>query len=169
MRKQFVTSMAIVLMMPWFAGCGEAQAPQSSATSIAASSFDLAAMRKVIEEKNALFTRAHVTGDQALIDAMFTEDAKSLPPESEPVIGMAAISQLTADYIAYGVSEFSEETADFYGNEELLIDQGDYVMVYGKDKTTERGKYLNVWKKEGGVWKIYSNIWNTNAPATPQK
>jgi ketosteroid isomerase-like protein len=40
-------------------------------------------------------------------------------------------------------------------------------MVYGKDKTTEHGKYLNVWRKENGDWKIYSNMWNANAPATP--
>ncbi len=42
-------------------------------------------------------------------------------------------------------------------------------MVYGKDKTTEKGKYLNVWKKEGGTSKIYSNVWNTNATPAPVK
>jgi ketosteroid isomerase-like protein len=141
MRKQFVASLTNVFLVTGLAGCGEVQAPPSSATSTAASGVDLAAMRKAIEEKNALFTRAHVTGDQALIDAMFTEDAKSLPPESEPEIGRAAISKLTADYIACGVAEFSEESTDLYGNEELLIDQGNYVMVYGKDKTTGKGKY----------------------------
>jgi len=165
----FVTSLVMVAISTGIVGRREAQSPAASNICTAAESFDLAAMRKVIEENNARFTRAHVTGDQALIDAMFTEDAKSLPPESEPVIGRAAISKLTADYIAFGVAEFSEETTDFYGNEELLIDQGNYVMVYGKDKTTEKGKYLNVWKKEGGTWKIYSNVWNTNAPPAPAK
>jgi ketosteroid isomerase-like protein len=169
MRHLFVTSLAVVAAAIGIAGRSEAQTPPASSTCSGTESFDLAAMRKVVVENNARFTRAHVTGDQALIDAMFTEDAKSLPPESEPVIGRAAISKLTADYIAFGVVEFSEETTDFYGNEELLIDQGNYVMVYGKDKTTEIGKYLNVWKKEGGTWKIYSNVWNTNAPPAPAK
>jgi ketosteroid isomerase-like protein len=169
MRHLFLTSLAVVAIVTGIVGRSEAQSPSASTTCSAAGSFDLAAMRKVIEENNLRFTRAHVTGDQALIDAMFTQDARSLPPESEPVIGRAAISKLTADYIAFGVAEFSEETTDFYGNEELLIDQGNYVMVYGKDKTTEKGKYLNVWKQEGGTWKIYSNVWNTNAPPTPAK
>ena len=40
-------------------------------------------------------------------------------------------------------------------------------MVYGKERTVEVGKYLNVWKQEVGVWKIQSDIWNTNAPAAP--
>ena len=169
MRNLFVTSLALVAVVTGIVDRSEAQSPSASTTCSAVESFDLAAMRKVIEENNARFTRAHVTGDQALIDAMFTEDARSLPPESEPVIGRAAISKLTADYIAFGVEEFSEETTDFYGNEELLIDQGNYVMVYGKDKTTERGKYLNVWKQEDGTWKIYSNIWNTNGPPKSSK
>ena len=121
-------------------------------------------MRKVIEANNHRFTAAHVKGDQATIDAMFTLDAKCLPPGADPVIGRAAIAKLTAEYIAGGVSEFSEETTDFYGNEDLLIDQGNYVMVYGKERTRETGKYVNIWRKEEGVWKIYSNIWNANAP-----
>ena len=169
MRHVFVSSLVVVVLATGLVGRSEAQSPPASTSCSATGSFDLAAMRKVIEENNARFTRAHVTGDQALIDAIFTEDARSLPPESEPVIGRAAISKLTADYIAFGVSEFSEETTDFYGNEELLIDQGNCVMVYGKDKTTEKGKYLNVWKQEGGTWKIYSNVWNTNAPPAPAK
>lgn len=138
----------------------------STASSMAGDpGFNLAELRKVIEANNARFTAAHVQGDQATIDAMFTADAKCLPPGADPVIGRAAIAKLTREYLDYGVSEFREDTTDFYGNEDLLIDQGTYVMTYGPDKTRETGKYLNVWKREDGVWKIYSNIWNTNAPA----
>lgn len=62
-----------------------------------------------------------------------------------------------------------EEITAFYGNEDILMDEGSYVLVYGKDNTTERGKYLNVWRREGNEWKIYSNMWNANAPATTAK
>ena len=166
MRHLFLASLAAVAIVTVIVGRGEAQSPSASTTCGADGSFGLAAMRKVIEETNLRFTRANVTCDQALIDGMFTEEARSLPPESEPVIGRAAISMLTAEYIPSGVAEFSEETTDFNGNEELLIDQGNYVMVYDKGKTTEKGKYLNVWKQEGGTWKICSSVWNTNALPT---
>jgi len=149
------------------AGCSRASPPTEPAAVVDATAFDLAAARKVIEGNNLRFTQAHVSGDQATIDAMFTADAKSLPPGADPVVGRDAISKLTADYLAYGVHEFTEETTDFYGNADLLIDQGNYRMVYGKDRVVETGKYLNVWKQEDGVWKIQTNIWNTNAPATP--
>lgn len=39
----------------------------------------------------------------------------------------------------------------------LAAIQDTYLVVYGKDKTKEVGKYMNVRCKEGGVWKIYAN------------
>ena len=120
---------------------------------------DLAAMRAIIEQKYEQFTKAHVEGDVATIDAMFTRDAKSFPPGGEAAVGPAAIHDLTVEYLKAGVKEFREVTTDFYGNAELLIDQGTYTMTWGPDNTTERGKYLNVWRQEDGVWKIHANIW----------
>lgn len=86
--------------------------------------FDLSAMKKTIQENNNRFTAAHIRGDGALIDNMFARDATVMPPGSEPVIGREAISKLTVEYMSYGISEFKEETTDFYGNEDVLVDQG---------------------------------------------
>jgi ketosteroid isomerase-like protein len=160
MLTSFVALLAAV-------GCSDLPASSAASGKAGSNGFNLAEMRKVIEANNDRFTAAHVKGDHATIDDMFTLDAKVLPPGADPVIGRAAIAQLTKEYIEAGVAEFREVTTDFYGNEDLLIDQGSYVMVYGKDRTRETGKYLNVWKKESGVWKIYSNIWNTNAAVAP--
>ncbi len=162
----FVLATAVAVLAG--SGCGHGKDASTPAAQVPVT-FDLAGTRKVIEENNRRFTRAHVTGDQAAIDAMFTREARVLPPGADPVIGREAVARLTAEYIAFGVAEFREDTTDFYGNEDILIDQGNYVMAYGKDKTRESGKYLNVWKKEDGAWKIYSNIWNTNAPPAPVK
>ena len=131
--------------------------------------FDLAAAKKVIEESNRRFTRAHVTGDKATIDNMVTRDAKCFPPNADAVIGRPAIEVLNAEYISYGISEFTEESTDFFGSEEFLVDVGRYVLVYGPEKTRETGKYVNIWKQEDGDWKIYTNMWNTDAPAPPAK
>ena len=127
--------------------------------------FDLAATRRIIEQQNDRFTKAHIAGDSATIDAMFTEDARSLPPGADAAIGPVALHALTMEYLKAGITEFREETTDFYGNEELVVDQGTYVLTYGVTHTIERGKYLNVWKREGDAWKLRTNIWNTDAAA----
>jgi ketosteroid isomerase-like protein len=131
----------------------------------ASATFDLQAACAVVAQKNAAFTAAHVTGDVATIDAMFTRDARALPPGAEPVIGVAALHAFTVEYLRSGVKAFEEQTTDCYGNGDLLVDQGAYVVTYGPDNTVERGKYLNVWVQEDGTWKIRANIWNTSPPA----
>lgn len=138
-----------------------------AAPAASAPAFDLAAARKTIQEKNARFTRAHVVGDSVGMVDVFTEDARVLAPNADPVIGRAAIEVLTSEYLKFGITEFREETTALYGNEDMLIDEGTYVMVYGKAGTVDKGKYLNVWRMVDGEWKLYSNIWNANAPMAP--
>jgi len=38
------------------------------------------------------------------------------------------------EYLNFGITEFREEATDFHGNEDILIGQGNYVIVYGEDK-----------------------------------
>ena len=131
--------------------------------------FDLEATRRLIAEQNERFTRAHVTGDIAVIDSMFAPNATSYPPGGAAVTGLPALHAFTVEYLRAGVTDFREETIDFYGNAEHVVDAGTYVVTYGPAHVTERGKYLNVWTRVDGSWKIKSNMWNTDAPAsTPQ-
>ena len=95
--------------------------------------FDLDATRRLIAEQNERFTNAHVTGDVATIDSMFAPDAKSFPPGAAAVIGLPAMHDFTVEYIKAGVTEFREETTDFYGNAEYVVDAGTYVVTYGPD------------------------------------
>lgn len=131
--------------------------------------FDLDATRRLITQQNARFTAAHVSGDVATIDSMFAPDAKSFPPGAAAVTGLPALHAFTVDYIKSGVTEFREETTDFYGNAEYVVDAGTYVVTYGPTHVTERGKYLNVWTQVNGNWKIKSNMWNTDAPDPASK
>jgi ketosteroid isomerase-like protein len=144
-------------------------APAPAKTSSDRERFDLNATRRVIAQQNARFTHAHVTGDIATIDSMFTPDAKSFPPGSAAVSGLPALHDFTVEYIKAGVTEFREETTDFYGNTEFIVDAGTYVVTYGPTHVTERGKYLNVWTQIDGRWKIKANMWNTDATAPPSK
>jgi len=167
MKQLSIFILAVLLTGVLAAGCNNHHTVSGATQNNSAGQLDLKAMKKVIEEKNNRFTRAHLTGDTATIDNMFTEDARSFPPNAEAAVGRPAIARLTTDFLTYGLKEFSETSTALYGNNDYLVDEGTYYMTYGKDSTVEKGKYINVWKNINGDWKIYSNIWNTNTPATP--
>jgi ketosteroid isomerase-like protein len=131
--------------------------------------FDISATRALIIAQNARFTQAHIAGDSVTIDSMFTADARSLPPGAAAAIGLPAIHALTMEYLKTGITEFREETVDFYGTADYVVDQGTYVMTYGQPSVSERGNYLNVWKQVDGRWRLQTNIWNTNAAVAPPK
>lgn len=153
------------LIAPLMAGaCG---GPAPTATRHEPGRFELDATRQLVAELNERFTNAHVTGDVATIDAMFAPDAKAYPPGADAVSGLPALHAFTVEYLESGLTEFREESTDFYGNAEFVVDAGTYVVTYGPDHVTERGKYLNVWQRVNGSWKIKSNMWNVDGPAPP--
>ena len=151
----------ITLAVPFTLACSEKPATITPGTNEPAAPFDLAALRTLITEKNARFTQAHITGDSATLIDYFTPDARVLGPNAEAVVGQAAIAELNAQYVGYGIKEFTEVTTYFYGDENYLIDEGTYFMRYGED-VVEEGKYLNVWKQVDGEWRVCANMWNTN-------
>jgi len=43
---------------------------------------------------------------------------------------------------------------------------GTYALTGEGGKQLDNGKYVVVWKLEGGQWKIHRDIWNTSVPAS---
>jgi ketosteroid isomerase-like protein len=157
--RQFLNLISLILIVGFLYSCNTKNTEKEEVAE-----FDLNAAKAVIQEKTKLFTEAHITKDTAYLNNSFSQDAKVFPPNSEIVTGRKAIAQLNADWVNYGVYEFKEETTSFYGNKDYVIDEGTYYLVYGNEKTIDKGKYINIWKNVNGEWKIYSNIWNTNLP-----
>ena len=167
MKQVFIFSLTTILAGLVIISCGTNNSASTATHEDSAPTFDVNAMRKIIDEKNNQFTKAHITGDTAFLNNIFTVDGKVFAPNSDVVVGRSAIAAVNLEYINFGIKEFREETTALYGNEEYLINEGKYFMSYGKDNTSEKGKFINIWKKVDGNWKLYSNIWNSNLPATP--
>lgn len=156
-------SLSILLILFFtISSCNQSKKASEENTIVEAPEFNLQAMKSMVLEKNRAFTQAHITGDLQILNDYFTEDARVQPPNSKIVIGKEAISKLNAEYVSYDIHEFNEETHKFYGNEDFLIDEGSYFMIFGEDSLYDKGKYINVWIKEQGEWRVSSNIWNSD-------
>ena len=123
-------------------------------------------LKEYIHDKTNLFTEAHITKNIDLLNSCFTDDAKIFPPNSEAVIGQSAISKLNTNWVNYGIHEFTQSSISMYGTGDYIIDEGTYNLRYGDKNTVDKGKYINIWTKEGDVWRICNRIWNTSLAKT---
>jgi hypothetical protein len=148
-------------------GCGTNNSNINESDNDLSDTLDLIELKKIINDHTNSFTQAHITGDTAFLNRIFAHDARIYPPNSDVVMGYDAITAVNLEWVNYGIKEFREESTRFYGNKELLIDEGTYYLRYGEENTIDKGKYINIWKMTNGEWKILSNIWNTGLPVAP--
>ena len=140
----------------------EKKAEQDAAAS---QTFSLAAAKDSIVAANADFAKAMNSGDSAGLVAMYTSDAKIMAANMPTFSGTAAITSFAGEAIRGGMNNFKLETTEVYGNDELLTEVGTYTLSFGTQQ--DKGKYIVIWKKEGGKWKLFRDIFNSDNPPPP--
>ena len=161
MKKIFINRLAAIMFCMAVSGCVTSS---SESDNVPLPGFNVEEAKAEIREKTIQFTAAHISKDTAFLNDIFTAGATIYPPNAEAVTGLAAIAQLNWDWVNYGIHEFDEVSGKIYGNGEYIIDEGTYFLRYGEEDITDQGKYINIWKKDNGEWRIISNIWNTSLP-----
>ena len=116
-----------------------------------------------VRDASAKFTAALAAGDAQTAGAFFTEDAVALPPGRGPVNGKAQIQQFLGNmtrvvknlkYTPEDVRPIDDTTAREVGSFSFKMQSNDV-----------DGKYLLVWTKVGGEWKVAADMWNRSAKA----
>jgi uncharacterized protein (TIGR02246 family) len=124
--------------------------------------------RKAIEAANAEFAAAYGRGDARAVAAMYTEGGQLYPPNEKIVSGRAAIEEFWKAALDSGIKEVELKTVEVEALGDSAAETGTYTL-YGKDRTTlDRGKYLVLWKRVGGTWKLHRDCWNSNEPVRPK-
>jgi len=121
--------------------------------------------RQEISNVNRKFEEAAAQGNPGGIAALYTDDAVVLAPDAPSVKGTAAIEELwTTALREMGIKGVKLETVDLelYGDDtacevgEATLD----LQPEGGEATTAKAKYVVVWKKVGGQWRLHRDIWN---------
>ena len=56
------------------------------------------------------------------------------------------------------------ETLEILGRGDVVSEVGSYELHGPDGQEMDHGKYVVVWKKEGGGWKLHRDIFNTSMP-----
>lgn len=118
-----------------------------------------------IQDANQLFMTAVSKADSKALTAMYTTDAKLLPANREAIDGAEAIGGFWSETINMGIKKVMFQTVSAQQVGDMALEEGKYALYVEGDQVVDQGKYMVTWKKEQGKWKVYRDIWNTNAPA----
>jgi len=141
----------------------------SAALLVPASALATPGTRAAIEKAGADFAATFTKGDAAGVAAMYAADAQLFPPESDIVTGGVAIQKVWQGVIDSGVKGMKLTTLDVVESGDLAAESGKAELHGADGQVLESGKYLVVWKRVDGRWKILRDIWNSNAPAPVAK
>ncbi len=129
---------------------------------------DLDQIRQAIGKGNDTFGDGFRRGDAATVAALYTEDATLLPPNLDTIKGKQGIEVFWAGAMQMGIKAVVLSTVDLIGMGDFVCEIGKYqltIQPQGQDAFEDNGKYLVIWKQEGGAWKLHIDIWNTSMPS----
>lgn len=119
--------------------------------------------RDEVAAVNRQFEDAARKGDLEGLAALYTPDAMALPPDGPVVKGRDAIKQMWGSVAQQlGLKDVRLTTLDFEQAGDTGYEVGEVTLTLGSGTTV--AKFVVVWKKVGGQWRIHRDIWNTRGP-----
>jgi uncharacterized protein (TIGR02246 family) len=119
-------------------------------------------VRSAIEAANQKWEAAASRSDGAGVAALYTTDAQLLPSQSDFVRGTQAIGQFWQAVFDSGVKGVSLTTVEVESCGNTAHEVGKVELRGADGKILDQAKYVVVWKKEGGSWKLHRDIWTTS-------
>jgi uncharacterized protein (TIGR02246 family) len=155
---QSISLLVVCLVGIGFQSCNEKPA------NTAETRFDLANAKTEIEEANKAFMALVAAGDSVGLANSYTTDAKFMSAGAPAVVGRDNIQTAMSDIVKSGITAVDLRLQNVYGTKDLLAEEGELTLFAG-DKAVAEEKYIVLWKKEEGRWKLFRDIFNSNLPA----
>ncbi len=126
--------------------------------------FNLSAAKAEIEAANKEFMALFAATDSIGMANLYTQDAKLMMNGAPAVSGRASIQSALSGIMNSGISSIDLRTIGVWGTENLITEEGELSLFVG-DTEADQGKYMVLWKKDDGKWKLFRDIFNSNLPA----
>jgi uncharacterized protein (TIGR02246 family) len=142
------------------AACGSSQT---------SSDFQSGDAENYIRQTDAAFGTAMRTNDMDALVNNYSMDATLMPPNLPAAHGPSAIRATWTGFLGqFASTDLTLTPDDVQQSGDLAVETGRYMVhVVPKGTTspvTDSGKYIVVWKKTDGRWKIFRDIFNSDLP-----
>jgi len=158
MRHKYpsLSLLVIMLAVPFLVSCTTAPPPDTTAEDI-----------KAIKAANERWVDAINQGDAAAVAALYTEEAKLLPPNRQMIVGREGIQAHYQGIFDAGGRDLQLTVIELSVNGDMAHEVGKYTLTIQPEEgeaISDNGKYLVIWKRENGSWKVDVAIFNSSLP-----
>jgi len=122
-------------------------------------------VREAITAANEEFMNAFSQGDAAGIASLYTEDGQLLPPNSDLISGKPGIQAFWQGGMDMGLKSATLEIVEVEAHGDTAIEVSKYTLQGDGGQVLDRGKYIVIWKREHGQWRLHRDIFNSSLPA----
>lgn len=122
---------------------------------------------KAVRDADEAWSKAALAKDLDKTVSYYADDAIVLPPNEPMVTSKDGVRNLWKGFLD-SLTEISWKTTgvDVSKSGDMACTIGTYQLTM-KDGTKDHGKYCEVWKKKGGTWKVATDMFSSDLPATP--
>jgi len=131
--------------------------------------FDLANAKKEIEAANVNLTDLITKGDSVGAANAYTKDGKFMPANMPAAEGTSNLASFWGAFIRSVGGVITLTTTEVWGDENLITEEGLFEIKSKEGAQLDKGKYLVLWKKEDGKWKLHRDIGTTDLPLATTK
>lgn len=119
---------------------------------------------EIIKKNSMAFSKAYMDGDVDALVNLYTDDGKIFPNNRMIMAGTSDLKKYWTMPEGFKTLHHKVTPDEIHIENDIAYDYGYYegkTLTKDKKESSWQGKYLIVWKKIEGDWKIYLDIWNS--------
>ncbi|MFN2232883.1 MAG: YybH family protein [Anaerolineales bacterium] len=122
-------------------------------------------IRESITAANNVFMETFKRGDAAGLAALYTNNGQVLPPNGDFVSGQQAIQGFWQAIFDMGIKEAQLEIVEVEKQGDTAFEVSRFKLLGESGQVLDEGKYIVIWKRDQGQWKLHRDIFNSSLPA----
>jgi ketosteroid isomerase-like protein len=143
--------LTFLVSLVFFSACDQKSNENNSESELV----DLSILEKEIELRLREYENHLQNEDSIALGNMYTIDAEVIPSTA----GRDNITKVFGRMIRDSITVSSFKTVHLWGNDQLLVEEGTGTWSRKNGEIVGTGRYLLVWQKEEGEWKILRDTW----------
>ena len=157
---KLLTGIAVTLLFVSFITSCNKKAEEATEP-VVEPTFNLATAKAEIVAANKEFMAFFAANDSIKLASLYAEDAKFMMNGAPATSGRKNIQSVMSAIMNSGITGVDLRTIEVWGTENLVTEEGELSLFVG-DTEADQGKYIVLWKKEDGKWKLFRDIFNSN-------